>query len=313
MTAGFTRADVPDQTGRCVIVTGANAGIGFEEAKALAARGARVLLGCRDEAKAEAAIERIKRTVRRADVAWLPLDLADLDSIRDAAERAKAEPRIDVLLNNAGVMYPPLTRTRQGFELQIGVNHLGAFALTALLLPKLAEAGGARVVVTSSIAHFRGRLAWDDLNAEKRYRKAQRYSDSKLANMLFVYELDRRLRAGGLPISAIGCHPGIASTSLGRHSAMIRVFFPIAGLFLNSAAQGAWPGLQAATDPLAAPGSYYGPQQLDGARGPSGPAKRSSAAQDAFAAARLWEWSVEMTGIDPGLAAAASSDSTPTP
>ena len=299
---GFTANDVPDQTGRCIIVTGANTGIGFEEARALAGKGARVLLACRDRAKGEAAIQRIVTECAGADVAFLPLDLADLGSVREAAAIASAEPRIDVLLNNAGVMYPPLLRTKQGFELQFGVNHLGPFAFTALMLPKLAEAGGARVVVTSSLAHTQGSIAWDDLNAEKRYRRTQRYSDSKLANMLFVYELDRRLRGAGVPVSAIGCHPGVAATELGRYSGILRPLFSLAGLFLNSPAMGAWPGLQAATDLLAAPGGYYGPQGLGGARGVSGPAKRSDAARNGDDARRLWEISVEMTGIDPGLA-----------
>jgi len=295
---GFTARSVPDQSGRCIIVTGANTGIGFEEAKALAARGARVLLACRDVDKGEAAIARIRRTVPDADCAVLPLDLADLDSIRAAAAIAVGEPRVDVLLNNAGVMYPPLTRTAQGFELQFGVNHLGTFAFTVLMLPKLAEAGGARVVVTSSLAHWRGRIPWEDVNAERRYPRTQRYSDSKLANMLFFYELDRRLRIAGVPVSAIGCHPGVASTDLSRHSGLLRPLFPIAGLFLNSPARAAWPGLQAATDPLASPGGFYGPRGLGGARGPSGPARRSDAASDPEAARRLWEISVEMTGID---------------
>jgi NAD(P)-dependent dehydrogenase (short-subunit alcohol dehydrogenase family) len=301
---GFTASDVPDQSGRCIIVTGANTGIGFEEAKALAGRGARVLLGCRDVDKGEAAIARIRETVPDADCAVLPLDLADLDNIRAAAQIASAEPRIDVLLNNAGVMYPPLRRTAQGFELQLGVNHLGPFAFTALMLPKLAEAGGARVVVTSSLAHWRGRIPWEDLNAERRYRRTRRYSDSKLMNMLFVYELDRRLRIAGIPVSAIGCHPGVAATDLSRHSGLLRPLFPLAGLFVNSPAMAAWPGLQAATDLLASPGGFYGPQQLGGARGSSGPAKRSDAASNPEAARRLWEASVDMTGIDPGLGGA---------
>ncbi len=301
---GFTARDVPDQSGRCIIVTGANTGIGFEEAKVLARRGARVLLGCRDPGKGEAAIARIRKTVPDADCAVLPLDLADIESIRAAAEIASAEPRIDVLLNNAGVMYPPLRRTAQGFELQLGVNHLGPFAFTALMLPKLAEAGGARVVVTSSLAHWSGRIPWEDLNAERRYRRTQRYSDSKLMNMLFVYELDRRLRIAGIPVSAIGCHPGVAATDLGRHSGLLRPLFPIVGLFLNSPAAAAWPGLQAATDLLASPGSYYGPQQLGGSRGPSGPAKRSDAASNPETARRLWDISAEMTGIDPELSGA---------
>lgn len=296
--AGFTDADVPDQSGKCFIVTGANTGIGFEIAKVLAAKGARVLLACRDAGKADAAMARIG-----GEAAHLPLDLAGLRSVRAAAELAATEPRIDALVNNAGVMFPPLTRTAQGFELQWGVNHLGPFVLTALLLPKLAETPGARVVVTASLAHQRGNIRWDDLNAEKSYHRASRYSDSKLANMLHFAELDRRLRAAGSPVTAIGCHPGIAATELMRHTGPFRIFNPVMGLFLNTAAMGAWPALQAATG-AAEPGGYYGPQGIAAARGASGRAWRSKAARDPALAMRLWDVSVAMTGIDPGLAPA---------
>ena len=294
----FTATDVPDQSGKCIIVTGANTGIGFEAARVLAEKGARVLLACRDAGKAEAAIAQIGKG---RDVVHLPLDLADLDSVRRAAEIAAKEPRIDVLLNNAGVMFPPLTRTAQGFELQWGVNHLGGFALTSLLLPKLAESPGARVVVTSSLAHQRGNIQWDDLDARKRYNRSARYSDSKLANMLHFAELDRRLRASGSKVLAIGCHPGIAATELMRHAGVFRVVTPVFGMLLNSAAAGAWPALQAATAPGAQGGEYYGPTGMGEARGPSGKAKRSKAAQDPALARRLWDVSVAMTVVDPGL------------
>jgi NAD(P)-dependent dehydrogenase (short-subunit alcohol dehydrogenase family) len=293
----FTEADVGDQSGKCFLVTGANTGIGFEAARVLAGKGARVLLAARDEAKASAAIARIGG----GDVVHLPLDLADLASVRAAAATAAQEPRLDVVLNNAGVMFPPLSRTAQGFELQWGVNHLGGFALSALLLPKLAETPGSRVVVTASLAHRGGRIAWDDLNAERSYSRTQRYSDSKLANMLHFAELDRRLRAAGSPAIALGCHPGVADTELMRHTGGWRVFNPLFKLFLNTAAMGAWPALQAACDPAAVAGGYYGPTGLGGMRGPSGPASRSAAAQDPAMARKLWDVSVEMTGIDPEL------------
>jgi NAD(P)-dependent dehydrogenase (short-subunit alcohol dehydrogenase family) len=297
----FTAADVPSQSGRTIIVTGANTGIGFEAARVLAGKGARVLLACRDRARAEEAMRRIGAVVPAADLAFLPLDQANLAGVRRAAELAAAEPRLDVLLNNAGVMFPPLTRTSDGFELQFGVNHLGIFALTALLLPKLAETAGSRVVVTASLAHKRGNLRWDDLNALKGYNRGARYADSKLANMLHFAELDRRLRAAGSPVTAVGCHPGVAATELMRHAGPFRVFTPLFGLLLNTAEMGAWPALQAATAPAIAPGGYYGPQGLGGMRGASGPAPRSRAAGDADPARRLWDVSVAMTGIDPGL------------
>jgi NAD(P)-dependent dehydrogenase (short-subunit alcohol dehydrogenase family) len=191
-------------------------------------------------------------------------------------------------------------RTRQGFELQFGVNHLGCFALSALLLTALAKTSGSRVVVTASIAHRRGRLAWDDLNAEKSYDRSQRYADSKLANMLFFFELDRRLRAAGSPLTVVGCHPGIAATELGRHLGPLQLLFPVVGMALNTAAMGAWPTLQAATATVAS-GGYYGPIGLGEMRGPSGPASRTRQAQDRELARRLWDVSIAMTGIDPGL------------
>jgi len=299
---GFTEANVPQQTGKNFIVTGANAGVGFEIARVLAARGARVLLGCREQARAQDAIARIERITPNADLAWLPLDLGDLDSVRTAADIAAKGPRIDALINNAGVMNPPLMRTKQGFELQFGVNHLGVFALTNLLLPKLAETPGSRVVVTSSIAHLKAKIDWDDLNADRSYVKTERYGASKLANALFFYELDRRLRAAKSPVTAIGVHPGVAATSLGRHMGLIQIVGPIVGLLLNSADKGAWPALLAATGEVK-PGGYYGPIGLRGIRGVAGEAERAPHAQDPALAKRLWEVSVAMTGVDPGLPA----------
>ncbi|MGV2166171.1 oxidoreductase [Agrobacterium sp. 16-172Ci] len=295
---GFTEKNVADQSGKCFIVTGANAGIGFEIARVLASRGARVLLACREHAKADEAIRGIKAVMPTADLAFLPLDQADLESVADAANRAAREPRIDGLINNAGVMTPPLSRTHQGFELQFGVNHLGTFALTGRLLQKLAETHGSRVVVTSSLAHAGARIDWDDLNADKSYARMSRYAASKLANALFFIELDRRLRAVNAPVTAVGCHPGMARTSLGRHMGPLQILNPLVGLLLNNAAQGAWPALQAATG-VVRPGGYYGPQGLKGVRGISGEAQPSLEARDAISAQRLWDISVEITGVDP--------------
>lgn len=300
---GFTEADVPDQSGKTFIVTGANAGVGFEIARVLAARGARVLLGCREQSRAQDAIARIRRITPNADLVWLPLDLADLESVRSTAAIAIKEKRIDALVNNAGIMVPPLTRTKQGFESQFGVNHLGVFALTALLLPKLEQTPGARVVVTSSVAHLKAKIDWDDLNADKSYIKNDRYGASKLANALFFFELDRRLRAANSPVTVVGVHPGIAATSLGRHMGIARLAGLIVGLVLNSADKGAWPALLAATGKVE-PGGYYGPAGFAGIRGVAGKAKRAPQAQDPALAGRLWEVSAAMTGIDPGLPAA---------
>jgi len=299
---GFTAADVPDQSGRCIVVTGANTGLGFEASRALANRGARVLLACRSQDRAAQAIERIRQENPSADVSFLPLDQADLESVRACADVVSREPRVDVLLNNAGVMFPPLQRTAQGHELQFGVNHLGCFALTGLLLDKLSERPGARVVVTASLAHSGGKIDWDDIDAHRSYSRTRRYSDSKLMNLLFAFELDRRLRAARSPVTAVACHPGVASTELGRHlPAFARLAWPALRFALNDAKQGAWPSLQAATAPDVAPGGYYGPQGLWGMAGKSGLARCSRAARDPEAARRLWELSVEMSGVDPGL------------
>lgn len=304
---GFTEAHVPDQSGKCFVVTGANTGIGFEASRVLAARGARVLLACRDKAKAEIAMAQIRQATPGANLAFLPLDQADLASVRTAAELAANEPRIDVLVNNAGVMTPPLMRTKEGFELQFGVNHLGTFALTCLLLPKLAETKGARVVVTSSIAHSGAKIDWDDPNAEKSYDRMKRYSASKLANALFFYELDRRLRASGSPVTAVGCHPGMAATDLGRYMGPLQILNPLVRVILNNADKGAWPALQAATGAVK-PGAYYGPIGFRGIRGVSGEASRSAEAQDPALGRRLWDLSVAMTGIDPGLSPASPNE-----
>lgn len=298
---GFTAADVPDLAGRTFVVTGANTGLGFETSRVLAARGGEVVLACRSEDRGREAMARIAAETRGAKLDFVALDLADLDNVARAAEALSRRPRIDTLVNNAGVMMPPLGHTAQGFELQFGVNHLGPFALTSLLLPKLAEAGDARVVVTASIAHRKGEAVWSDPCARESYSRMQRYSDSKLANALFFLELDRRLRAQGSPVVAIGCHPGIASTELGRNFGMASIVMPIAGLVLNNAAQGAWPTLQAATDPRAQGGDYYGPRGIREMRGPSGPAFLTRLARDPATAQWLWTRSVELTGIDPGL------------
>ena len=299
----FTADDVPDQTGRTIIVTGANTGIGFEAAKVLAARGARVLLGCRDESRARAAIARIEGEVGGADLGFLPLDQGDLARIREAAAIAAGEARIDVLLNNAGVMTPPLGHAMNGIERQFAVNHLGTFALTALLLPKLAESGG-RVVVTASIEHKRGAIDFGNLDAAHGYGRMKFYAQSKLANLLYVTELHRRLTAARSPVSAIGCHPGVAPTELMRHTPGASLLLPLTGLLFNSPAQAAWPALQAATDPLAEPGGYYGSTGWREMSGPSGEARRSPRARDPELARRLWDVSVELTGIDPGLSPA---------
>ncbi|WP_411342243.1 oxidoreductase [Sphingopyxis sp. J-6] len=298
MRSGFTADDVGTQTGRSFLVTGANAGIGFETARVLAARGAHVILACRDADRAEAAMNRIRADVPAAELSFQPLDLANLDQVREAAKAVLAGPRIDVLVNNAGIMIPPKTLTRQGFESQFGVNHLGTFAFTGLVHPHIDD----RIVITSSIAHKGGEIDFSDLSASRSYHNWQRYQTSKLANLLHMFELDRRLGAAGRATQAIGCHPGVALTELTRHLPLpLRSMTPLAAPFFNSAAQGAWPTLQAATGVNVQGGDYLGPQGLGEISGRSGPARATRTARDPKLARELWVRSVDLTGVDPGI------------
>lgn len=298
MRSGFTADDVAQQSGRRFLITGANAGLGFEAAKVLAARGAHVILACRDAGRAETAMDLIRDETPAATLSFQPLDLADLDQVREAAAAVIAGPRIDVLINNAGVMIPPRTLTKQGYELQFGVNHLGTFAFTGLIHGHVDD----RIVVTASIAHKNGTMDYSDLDASRSYHHWPRYQMSKLANLLFMYELDRRLSAAGRATQAIGCHPGVAMTELTRHLPLpLRYMTPLATPFFNSAAQGAWPTLQAATGAHVQGGDYLGPQGLGEISGRSGPARATRDARDPKLARDLWRRSIDLTGVDPGL------------
>jgi len=299
---GFTHTDVPTLEGQVFLVTGANTGIGLETSRVLAERGARVLLGCRSADKAQEAIESIRETAPDAELEHVALDLGDLESIRSAAERVNGETRLDGLINNAGIMMPPLERTAQGFESQFGVNHLGPFALTALLLPVLTTTKDARVVNTSSVAHRGGDIDFADINAERGYNRARRYGQSKLANLLFSMELQRRLDASDTSVISVACHPGIADTELSRHMPkVLKLTAPLVSKFFNTSLQGAWPTLMAATSDEVDGGDYFGPIKRGETAGPAGKARASRRAQDSELAARLWDLSIEMTGIDPGI------------
>jgi NAD(P)-dependent dehydrogenase (short-subunit alcohol dehydrogenase family) len=299
--AGFTARDVPDQRGRTALVTGANTGLGFWTAVHLARAGARVLIGARSGDKGTAALRRLQDEAPGSDADVLQLDLSSLAAVEDAAGRLRdREDRLDLLVNNAGVMMPPYDTTADGFELQLGVNHLGHFALTGHLLPLLADTPDARVVTVSSIAHRDAEVFFDYLQAERGYDAGARYGQSKLANLLFTFELDRRLRAAGSPVRALAAHPGIARTELGRHfPAPMRLLLPVVGLVLNSAEQGAWPSLMAATSPTVDGGDYVGPSRFNEMSGPAGPAASSAIANDQDVQRRLWDASVELTGVEP--------------
>lgn len=308
----WTLEDIPDQTGRVAIVTGANSGIGRETALALARKGATVVLACRSEERGIEAADAIAADVEgsASRVSFMRLDLADLESVRSfVAEFLHGHDRLDLLVNNAGVMVPPKSKTAQGFELQLGVNHFGHFALTNLLLPLLAETGGARVVSVASLAHRAGRMDFDDLDwDQKRYRRWAAYGQSKLANLLFTLELSRRLGELGVDVVATAAHPGWTSTDLQRHTLSARVLNPLLAM---TPPQGALPTLHAATAPNVEPGGYFGPNGWMEMRGWPAPAARTKAARDEEAARRLWEISEERTGVRladlrPYSAAAAS-------
>ncbi len=296
MKAKWTSDDVPGQRGRLAVVTGANTGLGFETARVLAARGASVVLAVRDIEKGKRAAARIAGTAPGANVMVQHLDLTSLDSIRAAAGELRAQhPRIDLLINNAGVMFTPKQTTRDGFELQFGTNHLGHFALTGLLLEQMLPVPGSRVVTVSSLAHrIRARINFDDLQSERSYSRVAAYSQSKLANLMFTYELQRRLPGAGSTI-AVAAHPGLAATELTRNSPAIAAV--LARLISQKAAMGALPILRAATDPGVLGGQYYGPGGFSGARGYPKLAHSSRQSHDTAIQRRLWTVSEELTGV----------------
>ncbi|HEX3309766.1 MAG TPA: SDR family NAD(P)-dependent oxidoreductase [Streptosporangiaceae bacterium] len=296
MKAKWTSDDVPGQHGRLAVVTGANTGLGFETARVLAARGASVVLAVRDTDKGKAAAARIAAAAPGADVMVQPLDLASLESVRAAAAALRARhPGIDLLINNAGVMFPPKQTTGDGFELQFGTNHLGHFALTGLLLEQMLPVPGSRVVTVSSSAHrIHARINFDDLQGERSYSRVAAYSQSKLANLMFTYELQRRLSGAGTTI-AVAAHPGLAATELTRNSPAITAV--LARLISQKAAMGALPLLRAATDPGVLGGQYYGPRGFFGTRGYPKLAKSSRRSHDSATQRRLWTVSEELTGV----------------
>jgi NAD(P)-dependent dehydrogenase (short-subunit alcohol dehydrogenase family) len=301
MSTRWTAHDVPDQHGRTAIVTGANSGLGQIVARELAHAGALVVLAARDTGRTQAAEAAIRRAAPSASLELARLDLADLSSVRAFSERFLGNhDRLDLLVNNAGLMAAPYRRTADGFELQFGTNHLGHYALTGLLLPALRDQLGARVVTVSSNAHKGGRIAFDDLQGEHRYSRWGAYSQSKLANLLFALELDRRLRSAGRPLISVAAHPGYSATNLQLSAPPLleRLAMSVSNrLVAQSAEMGALPILYAAAAPDLAAGSYVGPDGRGESRGYPTLVRPSQDAQDAATARRLWEISEKLTGV----------------
>ena len=300
----WTAADVPDQRGRVAIITGGTGGLGLETARVLAVSGATVVLAGRDPVKLETASSQLVVAQPDASVQTAEIDLASLESVRKAAaELAGRYPNIDLLINNAGVMMSPYGLTKDGYELQFGTNHLGHFALTGLLIRQLLATPGSRVVTVSSNAHRAGRMNFEDLNSARRYRRSTAYGQSKLANLMFTYELQRRLSAAGARTIALAAHPGTARTDLSRHlsgvaqAAMSSRFSALNSWWVQDGSMGALPTLRAATDPDAIGGTYYGPDGPLQLTGYPVVVTSSTRSQNKEAQRRLWIESEQLTGV----------------
>jgi NAD(P)-dependent dehydrogenase (short-subunit alcohol dehydrogenase family) len=303
MSGKWDTEQIPDQRGRTAIVTGANSGLGLVTARELARRGATVVLACRNLDKGAQAIREIEAAVAGADVRLAPLDLGDLSSVRAFADSYRADERsegLDLLLNNAGVMAPPRGESADGYELQFATNVLGHFALTGRLIDLMAGRADARVVTLSSNAHKFGKVAFDDLQSEHRYNRWRAYGQSKLGDLLFALELDRRLRAAGSRVKSVAAHPGYSATNLQFASppAIDRVVMRISNVLIaQSADMGALSSLYAATYPGLEGGSYIGPDGIGEHRGHPHPVKPNRAARDPQTAARLWTVCEQLTDV----------------
>ncbi len=302
---GWYATDIPSLTDKTIVVTGANSGLGLETTKALAAKGALVVMGCRDARKAEAAVDEVRRATPEAKLVVRTVDLASLASIAAfAKEAATSHPVIDVLINNAGIMAIPRRLTADGFEMQFGTNHLGHFALTAQLLPLLEAASAPRVVSVASQAHRQGTMNFDDLMGAKRYGAWGAYGQSKLANLLFIFELERRLRAAGKKTIALAAHPGYSATNLQgvapqmTGSGFSKFIMNLGNSTIaQTAAMGCLPSLYAATSPDAHGGEYIGPDGLLELRGTPTVVQPMAKGRNADDAKRLWELSVQLTHV----------------
>lgn len=291
----WTEEDCPDQSGKIAIVTGANSGLGYEVTRVLAKKGAHVVMGCRDLGKAEEALNQIISEDPDASLEIIRLDLSDLASVKDfVSDFSKKHQSLDILCNNAGVMMTPYQKTVDGFELQLGTNHFGHFALTGLLIDKLMGTKNSRIVTMSSMAHSMGKIDFDNLNWEKKYGRTKAYNRSKLANLLFAYELQRRLEAKGSKTISMGSHPGWTRTKLQRNVFLFRALNP----FLSQKPKkGALPMLYAATSPEAEGGGYYGPDGRMGWKGYPKKVKSNDRSHNLEDAKKLWEISEELTGV----------------
>ena len=300
--ANWTAVDMPDQSGRVAVVTGGNSGLGYATAKALADHGAHVVLAIRDVNKGRAAARSMSQDNHRVDCTAQRVDLADLNSVREAADELKARyPRIDLLINNAGVCWTPYMTTADGFELQFGTNHLGHFALTGQLLEHMLAVRNSRVVTVSSKGHtYLASINFEDMQCGRGYNRLRAYGQSKLANVMFTYELQRRLTAVHSATVAVAAHPGVSGgTDLGRFIPVVSTLAPVLGpyLFPDGADFGARPTLRAATDPAVQDGEYYGPTGFAGIRGNAAVVESSHQSHDTETQRRLWAVSTELTGV----------------
>lgn len=303
MSENWTTEDIPDVSGKVIIITGANSGIGYESARELTRQGAEVIVASRDPIKANRAILKIQQEIPGAKLKFIELNLANLESIRKFAKEFKSNyNRLDILLNNAGIMLIPYGKTVDGFENTVGTNHLGHFALTCLLIDRLSATSGARVVNVASNAHYGGEMDFNNLLFDNKsgYTPMKAYNRSKLSNLLFTYELQRRFQSGGFEVSALAAHPGIAATSLADHlffNLISWLIQPVMKMIFQSSAMGALPSLRAAVDPEAQGGQYYGPDGKGEKSGYPIVVDSNLASKNEKDARMLWEISEELTGI----------------
>lgn len=296
----FRIKDLASQKGRIAVVTGANTGLGYATAKALAGTGMKVIMACRNLEKAMAARDKILRDQPDSDLQIMIVDLLRLSSVRDfSAEYLKRFDRLDLLINNAGIMIPPYRKTEDGFESQMGVNYFAHFLLTGLLFDTIAKTPGSRIVSLSSIAHKRARINFEDLHWEKRYSPLKAYGQSKVACLFFAFELNRRIQKAGLGTIAVAAHPGISLTELMRHipTSLMSLARPLGKLFAQSPEKGALPILYAALAPNVKGGDYIGPQGFGEWTGNPGKAKYSDFSRDEAIAVKLWDLSEKLTGV----------------